>query len=329
MRLFQSLAEARFDGPTVLAIGTFDGLHRGHQALVRELIASARKLQARSAVIAFHPRPKTVLAPHLPNNDYLTTAAERIALFEELELDVLVLTPFTLELAQTSAHDFVRPVVENLNVVQFCVGHDFALGKNREGNVAKLTELGHEFNYSLREIEPFLLNGKIVSSTKVRQHLLAGDVRPASQLLGRYPSLSGHIVRGAQRGRTIGFPTANFFVPPERLVPANGVYATFIRRSGHGTRLSSVTNIGLRPSFGDDALTVETYIFDFDEDIYGQTFSLEFVERLRPEKKFDGVDSLVTQITRDAERARIVLAAEVVPADQKISPRLIDNKLEN
>jgi len=315
MQTFRNLAEANLSEPTVLTIGTFDGVHRGHQEIVQQLKAAAQACQAKSAVLAFHPRPKAVLAPHLFNNDYLTTPQERIHLFEKLGLDVLILTPFTLELAQTAAYDFVKMVSDRLNVVQFCVGHDFALGKNREGNVEKLKELGNHFGYDLQIIEPFLLDGQVVSSTRIRQQLLEGNVRRAQYLLGRYPSLRGTVVKGAQRGRSLGFPTANFAVPTERLIPANGVYATFIKRPGQGQRLASVTNVGVRPSFdSQEQRTVETYIFDFDDDIYNQTFTVEFVERLRPEMKFNGIDALVAQINQDARQARALLAKEAVSA---------------
>jgi riboflavin kinase/FMN adenylyltransferase len=310
MQLIRDLATAHLHRPSVLTIGTFDGLHLGHQALINQLKAAAQRRQAQAVVIAFHPRPKTVLAPHLANNDYLTTAEERILLFEELSIDVLILTPFTLELAQTTAYDFVKQVVDRLQMVEFYVGHDFALGKNREGNINKLIELGREFNYDLHEVQPLLLDGQVVSSTEIRQQLLAGNVRRAGHLLGRYPSLSSQIVQGARRGRSIGFPTANFAVPGERLLPANGVYATFVQHVGDDRRYPSVTNIGVRPSFGGQERTVEAHIFDFDEDIYGQAFTVEFVERLRPEKKFESIEALVAQIRQDAEQARTLLAQE-------------------
>ncbi len=313
MQIFRDFADVHLASPTVLTIGTFDGLHLGHQYLISQLKTQARKHQAQSVVIAFHPRPKTVFAPHFHNNDYLTTADERIAQFEALEIDALILIPFTIEFSQTTAYKFVKTLVEQLGIVQLCVGHDFVLGKNREGDIEKLTILGREFNYTIYKIEPFLLNGKVVSSTHVRQHLLAGDVRQASHLLGRYPSLNGTIVQGVQRGRTIGFPTANFAVSPERLVPSNGVYATYVQRTGQEKRLASVTNVGVRPSFGAEERTVETYIFDFQKDIYGQSFTLEFVERLRSEKKFNGIESLVTQINQDVNKARAMLENEAIP----------------
>ena len=310
MELIRELATVRFTQPTVLTIGTFDGLHVGHQNLIAQLKEAAQRRQAQAVVLAFHPRPKTVLAPHLPNNDYLTTPVERIALFEKLGIDVLILIPFTLEFSQTTAYDFMKLLVERLNLVELWAGYDFALGKNREGNLEKLTTLGQELDYQVCEFAPFLLDGEIVSSTHIRKLIEAGDVHRATHFLERYPSLSSKIIRGAQRGHTLGFPTANFAVPGERLLPAHGVYATFIQHSNGRQRYPSVTNVGVRPSFNENIPTVETYIFDFDEDLYGQTMTLEFVERLRSEKKFNNLDELVAQISHDAAQAQALLAKE-------------------
>ena len=310
MQIIRDLAQARLTAPTVLTIGTFDGLHLGHQALISQLKDAAQKRQAQSAVITFHPRPKTVLAPHRHYDDYLTTSEERIALFEKLGLDVLIVVPFSPEFAQTTPHDFMKLLTNHINLIELWSGHDFALGKNREGNVAKLAELGRIFNYTVHEFEPVLVSGQIISSTQIRQLLLAGDIRQAAQLLGRYPSISGTVVKGTQRGRTIGFPTANLATSPERLLPANGVYATFIQAGGDNSRYPGVTNVGIRPSFEGDERTVEAYMFDFNENIYGQQMTLEFVEHLRPEKKFNGIDELMAQIEHDSEQARDILARE-------------------
>ncbi|MBN1221049.1 MAG: bifunctional riboflavin kinase/FAD synthetase [Anaerolineae bacterium] len=309
MKIFHNLTSANLLQPTILTIGTFDGIHLGHQALLRQLTEAAQERQAQTAVITFHPRPKTVLAPHLANNDYLTTPQERTALFEKFGLDVLIIIPFTLEFAQTTAYDFMKLVTNHIKVIEFWAGHDFTLGKNREGNLEKLTALGQEFNYTVREFAPFLINSQPVSSTQIRQLLGMGDVRQAAHLLGRYPSLTGQVVEGVKRGRKLGFPTANLAAPAERLVPANGVYATFAHTT-NAPRLASVTNIGVRPSFEGDTRTVETHIFDFSETLYGQPLTLEFVEYLRSEKKFNGVEELMAQINRDVKQARALLAGE-------------------
>lgn len=314
MQIIRELTTAKINSPTVLTIGTFDGVHRAHQALIKQLTQSARERQAQATVVAFHPRPKAVLAPQLNHNDYLTTPEERLALFAELGIDSLVLIPFTLELSYMSAHDFMKLLVERLQMIELWAGHDFALGKNREGNLEKLITLGQELNYTVREFTPILINGAIISSTKIRQLLLEGEVRQATDFLGRYPSFSSEIIQGARRGHSLGFPTANFAVPAERLLPANGVYATFVQLPGSKERLPGVTNVGIRPSFGESERTVETHIFDFDENLYGQRLTLEFVERLRPEKKFNGIDELAVQITHDANQARALLAQEQVPS---------------
>jgi riboflavin kinase / FMN adenylyltransferase len=310
MQLIQNLASIHLSSPTVLTIGTFDGIHLGHQALLKGLLQAARQQQAQAAVLTFHPRPKTVLAPHLPSNDYLTTSAERVALLEQLGLDTLIITPFTLEFAQTDARDFMQQVVKQVNLVEFWAGHDFALGKNRAGNMLQLAALGRELGYTVREVEPIQVNGEPVSSTRIRDLLRHGDMRGAAQLLGRYPALSGMIVTGQQRGRNLGFPTTNLATPPERLIPANGVYATLAYLPGLGSQCwPSVTNIGLRPSFEDATQrTIETHIFDFNQNIYGQPLTLEFVERLRPEQKFNTINDLIAQISSDAAQARNLLA---------------------
>lgn len=323
MQLIRNLTEAHLTNPTVLTIGTFDGLHLGHQALLVQLKAAAHRRQAQSAVITFHPRPKTVLAPDRPHNDYLTTPEERVALFTALGLDVLILTPFTLEFAQTTAYDFMKLLTGQINLVELWSGHDFALGKNREGNVKRLAKLGQEFNYTVHTFTPVLVDGQVVSSTQIRQLLLAGQVRQATQLLGRYPSIGGQVVTGAKRGRTLGFPTANLAPLPERLLPAHGVYATFVRRNGQNDRLAGVTNIGLCPSFEGDQPTVETFIFDFNDDLYGQKLTLELVEYLRPEKKFNGINELMAQINQDSARARDILAEEIShPRQLGVDPNL-------
>ncbi len=307
MHVYRDLAQPQLTEPTVLTIGTFDGLHLGHQHLLNQLKTAAQTHQARSAVISFHPRPKAIFATHKYGQDYLTTAEERIVLFKQHKIDILILMPFSLELAKISANDFMQLLVDRLNIVEFWAGHDFALGKNREGTTEKLSDIGKKLGYSVRQFEPFLVEGETVSSTQVRRHITTGDIAGATKLLGRYPSLTSHIIKGDQRGRTIGFPTANFAVPAERLLPTNGVYATFVTRHKTGQRHSSVTNIGIRPSFEGQHRTIEAFIFDFNEDIYGETLTLEFVEHLRPEQKFDGIEALISQINQDAEQARQLL----------------------
>ncbi|MDM8519347.1 bifunctional riboflavin kinase/FAD synthetase [Anaerolineales bacterium HSG6] len=307
MKLIQDFNDIKISQPTILTIGTFDGVHRGHQQIIQQIQNRARQKQALSAVLSFHPRPKTVLRPQLGSYDYLTTATERIDLFIELKLDLLLLIPFTIELSQLIAYQFMAHLKKYLNLIELWAGHDFALGKGRSGNIERLQELGTIFDYTVHEIEPYLMAEELISSTRIRQLLTDGQVEMAGELLGRYPMIQGQVEQGEQRGRTIGFPTANLDIPPERLLPANGVYATWFTRQKNQQTYPSVTNIGIRPSFNGHNRTVESYIFDFDEDIYDETCRLDFVSRLRPEKKFDDLESLIQQIQADADQARLIL----------------------
>ncbi len=307
MLLIDNWEQANLDKDTVVTIGAFDGVHRGHQFLIGNLIARARETDRLSTVVTFHPHPVTVLRPDLEIR-YLTTPGEKAILMEQLSLDVLAILPFDMQMAQMSAADFIRALVQHLRLRELWVGPDFALGRNREGNVAKLTALGAELGFAVRRVEPFVLDGEVVSSTRIRTLLAQGDVRAATRLLGRYPTVAGEVVHGARRGRALGYPTANLEVRQERAVPSDGVYAVFAVLGDE--RYLGVANIGVRPSFDNGARTVETYILDFDQDIYGCDLVVEFVERLRPEQRFASIADLVKQIGRDVEVARRILTEE-------------------
>ncbi|HSJ58650.1 MAG TPA: bifunctional riboflavin kinase/FAD synthetase [Anaerolineae bacterium] len=307
MQVIDDLAHARLQGETILTIGAFDGVHRGHQALIASVIERARATGRQAALMTFHPHPAVVLAPARAPK-YLTTPGEKIALLEELGLDVVVLLPFNHDVANTTAQDFMRMVWERLGLRELWVGADFALGRGREGNVDRLRELGQEMGYEVHVMPPVIEGGAPISSTRIRALIQHGEVDEAAQLLGRYPSVSGEVVSGARRGRQFGFPTANLEVRDERAVPANGVYAVFALLGA--TRYPAVANVGVRPSFDNGERTVETYIFDFDQEIYGCDLVVEFVARLRDERRFREIDELIAQIERDSEQAREMLAGE-------------------
>ncbi|MGD8736609.1 MAG: bifunctional riboflavin kinase/FAD synthetase [Anaerolineae bacterium] len=293
---------------TILTIGAFDGVHRGHQALIGQVVARARATNRRSVVLTFHPHPAMVLAPERAPR-YLTTPGEKMALLEGLGVDLVVLHPFSQEVAATPAGEFMTTLAEHLQFRELWVGSDFALGRGREGTVPRLRDLGDRLGYRLFVLDPLQGRGGAVSSSRIRALLAEGRVEEASHLLGRYPSLSGEVVYGAQRGHTLGFPTANLEVRPERAVPANGVYAVFAVLGED--RYPAVANVGVRPSFDNGHRTVETHIFDFDQDIYGCDLVVEFVTRLRNERRFEDIDDLVSQITHDSETARRILDAEL------------------
>ena len=311
MRVIGDLAQAHLQQETVLTIGTFDGVHRGHQALIGALLARARATGCLAAMLTFHPHPVMILAPDRAPR-YLTTPGEKLALLESLGVDLVVLQQFSREVAATPAREFMEMVSRHLHVRELWVGADFALGRNREGDVPRLQELGRELGYDVRVFEAVLGGEQTISSSRIRSLLNQGRVRDVAQLLGRYPHLSGEVVAGAERGHSLGFPTANLQVRAERAVPADGVYAVFAMLGK--VRRPAVANIGVRPSFDNGERTVETHIIDFDQDIYGCDLVVEFVARLRDERKFEDISDLVAQIGHDKQEARRILEDELQEA---------------
>ncbi len=310
MRVFHTLPSPPLDSPSNLAIGNFDGVHRGHQALLRAMSDDARRHGRQAGLLTFDPHPSAVLRPERIHS-YLTTMAERLEALAELPLDFAVVYPFSLETAGTPASVFVARMQHALKLAALWVGPDFALGRNREGDVPALRAIGGELGFSVHTIEPQMLAGEEVRSGCIRAYLLAGDVQAAAQQLGRPYQVTGQVVTGAQRGRSIGFPTANLALPEGRLLPVNGVYATWAHLDDdplmRGRRLASVTNIGVRPSFDNGQRTVETHLLDFDGNLYGRPLTLQFAARLRPEQRFPSVDALIVQIGLDAAAARRLL----------------------
>jgi riboflavin kinase / FMN adenylyltransferase len=291
--------------PTVMTIGAFDGLHRGHQHLIGGIVQRARALGCQSAVLTFEPHPDTVIHPEraLP---VLTSAEERAEVLQTIGVDLLIVVPFNREVMALGAYDFMAQVCGAVALRELWVGWDFALGKKREGNARRLGEIGQELGYTVHTIERQTIDGDLVSSTHIREALAAGDVAAAARLLGRPFSVRGEVVAGDKRGRTIGFPTANVAVDPQHAVPSNGVYVCHATVAG--VRHGAVTNIGVRPTFDGTRRTVEAYLLDFTDEIYGETLRLEFLHRLRGEQKFDGIAALVAQITQDVAAARAFLA---------------------
>lgn len=296
--------------PCNLAIGNFDGVHRGHQALLLAMIDDARGYGRQAGVLTFDPHPSAVLRPDRAHS-YLTTVPERLESLAELPLDFAVVYPFNLETAGTPAAEFIGSVQQAVQMAALWVGPDFALGRNREGDVPALRAIGWVLGYTVHTIEPHLLDGEEVRSGRIRAYLLDGDVQAAAGQLGRPYQVTGIVVAGAQRGRTIGFPTANLAVPSARLLPANGVYATWAHLDDdpvmRGQRLASVTNVGVRPSFDNGQRTVETHLLDFDGNLYGRPLTLLFIARLRPEQRFPSVEALTAQIRLDAAAGRRLL----------------------
>ncbi len=290
-------------------VGSFDGVHRGHQALIRALVQGARSAGVPAVVITFYPHPAVVLR-NLQGPYYLTNPAERAHLLMELGVDHVVTLTFNRALASLSAMEFMQRLKSHLGLQSFLVGANFTLGRNREGNVARLEEIGQELDYRVNVVEPITEDGQVVSSSEVRRALQAGSVRQAAELLGRFYNVPGNVVHGDNRGRSIGLPTANLDVWSQRILPANGVYATWVCLDGK--RLPSVTNVGVRPTFDHQPKTprVEAHLLDFDQDLYNKEIQVEFVEFLRPEEWFPSAEAMMEVVRKDIERSREVFAHE-------------------
>jgi riboflavin kinase / FMN adenylyltransferase len=300
----EEMRRASLQRPMALALGKFDGVHRGHQALVSFLQRQAKERRLAAGVVIFHPNPLTVLRPGTRALS-LSSLDERIDLLYRLGLDAVVPVTFTAELAQSSAEEFAISLREDLCMEMLVAGPDFAVGRGREGTPERMRNLGAQLGFEVCIVPFESLDGEKIGSGAVRAALAQGDVREVARLLGRPYSLSGPVVLGAMRGRTIGFPTANIAIGADRELPRFGVYAT-CAHIGESV-YESVTNIGLRPTFNDGPVSVETFIFEFNGDIYGQEIRIDLIEMLRGEQKFDNIEALTAQIASDAEAARLVL----------------------
>ena len=307
MDAIEELAAARISSDTALTIGVFDGVHLGHRYLVDRVRSEAGARGLESAVLTFRNHPVSVLAPDRPVA-YLSSLDERLELLQGSGVDHVVPLTFTRELSQLTAPEFVALLVEHLRMRVLLTGPDFAMGKGRGGTVPVLTRLGEEMGYEVVSVGPMAHEGKTVSTTAIKELLKEGDVARAAGLLGRPHRLTGPVVLGDQRGRGLGFPTANLDVPAGIVQPADGIYATLAWIDGE--RRESVSSIGVRPTFGELAHTVETFVLDFDQDLYGKTVSIELVQRLRAEESFETVDALVAQMHRDVDASRAVLAGK-------------------
>jgi riboflavin kinase/FMN adenylyltransferase len=292
--------------PAVLTIGNFDGVHRGHQQLLGLVCDRARALGVPAVVMTFEPHTRAVVRPDAPLF-LLTQLPEKLAQFARLDLDEAVVIPFTPELAQWDARRFLTWVYQTLPFKELWVGSDFALGHHRTGNTEVLAALGQELGYDLHLFPPVQLDGQVVSSTAIREALFAGQIRRATELLGRYPMVPGTVVPGAKRGRQLGFPTANLDTPPHQALPADGIYATLTVRQRTGQTLQSVSSIGVRPTFGPSERLVEVYILDFASDIYGEQLDVHFVDYLRPQEVYRGAEALIAQMHRDVAQTPTIL----------------------
>ncbi|GAB3031985.1 bifunctional riboflavin kinase/FAD synthetase [Spirosoma pulveris] len=291
----------------VVTSGTFDGVHRGHQIILSRLTEIAQASGGESVLITYWPHPRTVVSNDSQNLKLLTTLDEKIDLLDQAGVDHLVVIPFTRSFSELTSEEYIRQILlEKIGTKKLVIGYDHRFGRDREGGFDYIQAHQSEYGFEVEEIPRQDVEAVGVSSSKIRAALNEGNVHTANLFLGRPYNLTGTIVKGRQLGRTIGFPTANMQVDdPSKLIPANGVYAVDVEYAGQ--TLGGMLNIGFRPTVAGTYQTIETYIFDFDKDIYGEHLTLRFREFLRPEQKFDGLPALVAQLKNDEEAARKVL----------------------
>lgn len=300
MKIVRSLGEITADSRTVVTVGTFDGVHLAHREIIREVMNRARMMEGRSVVITFEPHPKSVVGRSTQDINLLSTIDERIDLLSQLGPDVVYVIPFTYEFSRlTSGEFYERHVIRGTGVSEVVVGYDHMFGRDREAGIEELVRMGQKYNFSVFALHPFMLDGEVVSSTRVRTALLAGNVTEATKFLGRPYILEGRVVRGDGRGKTIGYPTANIApMAQQKLIPANGVYLAGVRYQDG--QYFGMMNIGVRPSVTSGTeRTIEVHLFDFQRSIYGESITITFLRRLREEKKFSSVAELVAQLDRD------------------------------
>lgn len=304
MPLEEELAGLSPAKDTLIAIGVFDGVHLGHKHLISQLIKRAREQDLLSGVLTFRQHPLEILSPetHLA---YLTNPIEKVNLLRNEGIDTVIALSFSQEIAGLSARQFVGLLRKHLRMRGLVIGPGFTLGHNREGNADTLGKLGEEMDFSLTVIPPITVDGEVVSSTIIRDALTRGDIRKATGLIGRPVSLQGRVISGEGRGAGMGFPTANLEINSKQALPADGIYAT--QAYIDGKAYPAVTDIGHRPTFGDNERSVETYIINYQGNLYGRQLKIDVVERLREEKKFDSVEELKQQIADDVERGQAIL----------------------
>ncbi len=292
------------NSPSILSIGNFDGVHLAHREICRFIKQEADRRGGQSVILTFDPHPLSVVSPER-QPPLMTTLEEKLARLEEQSLDAVVIERFTPRLARTEARNFAREIIgKGLKASLVVIGFNFRFGKGRAGNVELLEREGADAGFETRVLDPYMFEGRRVSSTEIRKLLLSGAVEDAARLLGQCHLIEGKVVRGDGRGRQIGIPTANLDYPSV-LIPENGVYACWVRLEGKNSRrYPAVVNIGRRPTFDRKSLTFETHLLDWEGDLYGKSMRVEFVSRLREEKKFSGPKELVRQIRVDIENGR-------------------------
>jgi riboflavin kinase/FMN adenylyltransferase len=307
MRVFRSVEGLPEFKNGVLTIGTFDGVHLGHQEIIKRINQDAAEKNGESIILTFHPHPRLVVNPNDTGLKLLNTLEEKIALLERFGVDNLIVAPFSIEFSKLTAREYVEDFLwKNVRPKKVVIGYDHRFGNNREGDLGLFLEKGKELGFEVEEIAKQMVDDLAVSSTKVRTALEAGDVTQANNLLGYEYSLHGTVVEGHQMGRKLGYPTANIQPNnPNKLIPAKGVYAVRVKLEEQ--LHPAMMNIGDNPTFEGRKASIEANLFDFDRDIYGMELDVIFVQRLRSELKFDNIDALIKQMADDEKVSRKLL----------------------
>ena len=302
MEIIHSLSNYHHTESTVVTIGTFDGVHIGHQKIIEQVVATAKKLGKKSVLLTFFPHPRMVLQQNA-SIELINTIDERADLLSKTGLDYLIIHPFSIEFSRLTALDFVRKILVNqLHTSKLIIGYDHHFGKNREGNLEQLTEYSHLYNFEVQEIPAQDINEVAVSSTKIRKALSEKNIKTANNYLGYNFMLNGTVVNGKQLGGKIGFPTANLSIKEDyKLIPKTGVY--LIRSKINSILVFGMMNIGFRPTLDGNHQTIEVHFFDFNKNLYNQYLKIEILYFLRDEEKFDSVEKLILQLKEDQKIA--------------------------
>ena len=308
MNVYRSIDDVPFQKNTLITLGTFDGIHRGHRAIIHQLTEEARDEKARSVLITYYPHPQSIVKSRRSFLGLMTPVEEKVEILGNMGLDIVLIFPFTANLAQTEPEDFIREIlVEKIGVQRFVIGYNHAFGKGRRGGGELFRQMGSRYGFSVDIVPPVEVDGKTVSSTRIRKLLKAGQVHQANRLLGWHYSVRGLVKKGENVGKKLGFPTANIDVlGDKKLIPGDGVYAVFVQVEGN--RLAGMANLGCRPTISGTHRAVEVHIHDFAGDLYGKQIRIEFIERLRDEKQFDSTDALVSQIAMDQKKSMELLS---------------------
>ncbi len=305
MQVEEELAGLVPEKDTLLTIGVFDGVHLGHKHLLSQLKKEAQERGLLTGAVTFRQHPQALLQPQT-KRPFLTSLEERAELLKNEGINIVVILSFNPELAQVSARHFISLLQKYLRMRGLVVGPDFALGRDREGDIPTLRKLGQEMGFTVTVVPPLVVSGGVPSSTAIRRALAEGDMEKVRLLAGRYFSLSARVIFGAGRGKGLGFPTANLGVSAEQALPADGVYASLVKVND--SSYPSVTNIGTCPTFNGKERTVEVYLINYQNNLYGRQIKLDVIERLREERRFNTSEELSEQMARDVEQARALLA---------------------